>query len=333
MNELRWILTGFGIVLLAGIYLWGRRGGAAVAEDVALRNRPEPSLQPQGFADAHREPEDTSTEEPASDQELAVNYEVTAVRPAVARPEKRSVRAEPPVAHADDSPPPSFAREAPRTYSKDPAPAAEPARSTPVPDFRRSRVEPRLGADDITHEMPTHPLSSTGGSTADASSAPTLSSSETPAPRRTDRRKILSLRLSLAPQRVEGAKLQEVLQAELMDHGKYNIFHRLHDGQTVFSIASMVEPGTFDLEKMNETLYPGVTLFAQLPGPVAGMHALNEMVACARRLHTALGGVLQDDRGVPLTVHRIERMRQEVREFERPASSGARASRGEGYQE
>jgi cell division protein ZipA len=93
----------------------------------------------------------------------------------------------------------------------------------------------------------------------------------------------------------------------------------------------MVEPGTFDLEKMNETLYPGVTLFAQLPGPVPGMHALNEMVACARRLHTALGGVLQDDRGVPLTVHRIERMRQEVRDFERPASGGARAPKGDGY--
>lgn len=347
MNELRWILIGFGIVLLAGIYLWGRRGGAAVAEDVALRNRPEHSLQPQGFGDGHREPEDTPThgpthgptyepayerarlEEPASDQEPAIKYEVTAVRPAPARPEKKSFRAESPVAHADDSPPPSFAREAPRTYSKEPAPVPEPAHSTPVPDFRRNRVEPRLGGDDITHELPTHPVDST----AATSSAPTLSSSETPPPRRTDRRKILSLRLSLAPQRVEGAKLQEVLQAELMDHGKYNIFHRLHDGQSVFSIASMVEPGTFDLEKMNETLYPGVTLFAQLPGPVPGMHALNEMVACARRLHTALGGVLQDDRGVPLTVHRIERMRQEVREFERPPSSGARASRGEGYQE
>ena len=31
MNELRWILIGFGIVLLAAIYLWGRRGNRAVA--------------------------------------------------------------------------------------------------------------------------------------------------------------------------------------------------------------------------------------------------------------------------------------------------------------
>jgi hypothetical protein len=35
---------------------------------------------------------------------------------------------------------------------------------------------------------------------------------------------------------------------------------------------------------------------------------------------------LQDERGVPLTVHRIERMRQEVREFERPPSGGSRGA-------
>jgi cell division protein ZipA len=321
MNELRWILIGFGIVLLAGIYLWGRRAGAVVTEDGVLRGRPEPALQTHGFADAHREPEPVVAEEPA------VNYETTAVRPAPARPEKRNFRAEAPVAESDEPPPPSFTRELPRSFSKEP-PAAEPARPNPLPDFRRGRLEPTLGHDEVTQEMQTQPMSA-------ASSAPTLSSSETSGLRRADnRRKILSLRLSLAPQRVEGAKLQEVLQGELMEHGKYDIFHRLHaDGQSVFSIASMVEPGTFDLEKMSETLYTGVTLFAQLPGPVPGMHALNELVACARRLHTGLGGVLQDDRGVPLTVHRIERMRQEVREFERPASSAARTPRGEGYQE
>ena len=38
-DELRWILIGFGIVLLAAIYLWGRRGSRAVAED-ALARRP-----------------------------------------------------------------------------------------------------------------------------------------------------------------------------------------------------------------------------------------------------------------------------------------------------
>lgn len=324
MNELRWILIGFGIVLLAGIYLWGRRGNtAAVAEEVALRSRPEPSLQPHGFTEVRREQagvldeipdyegdaptDDVATFAPAED------YEVTAVRPAAPRAEPRSQRTEPA-----------------RTSNKEQqAPAAtDSARPTTLPDFRRGRVEPTF-SDSMTVELPTPATTP-----APTASAPTLSSSETPAPRRSDRRKILSLRLSVAPQKIEGAKLQEVLHSELLAHGKYDVFHRLHsDGQSIFSIASMVEPGTFDVEKMTETLYPGITLFAQLPGPVPGMHALNELVACARRLHQALGGVLQDDRGVPLTVHRIERMRQEVRDFERPANTSGRTGRGEGYQE
>src|SRR5688572_16742093 len=166
MNELRWILIGFGIVLLAGIYLWGRRGA-----------RPEAALQPHGFADAHREPEPAP---PASVEEPAVNYDVTAVRP-VARPEKRNFRAEAPVAESDELPPPSFARETPRSFSKEPPAAESPARPNPVPDFRRGRLEPTLGHDEITQEMQTQPMSA-------SASAPTLSSSESPgASRRSDR--------------------------------------------------------------------------------------------------------------------------------------------------
>jgi cell division protein ZipA len=312
MNELRWILIGFGIVLLAGIYLWGRRGATAVGEDVALRSRPEPAMQPHGFTEVRREPayqrddgEDTFDEPEQSADEVnppVGDYEDTSVRPV--RPPSPRVEARVPRG------------ESPRPIARETPPAVNLEAARPLPDFRRGRVEPTLGNDSITEELPVQ----SPNSTTVVTPAPTLSSSDQPALRRSpDRRKILSLRLSSAPQKIEGAKLQEVLAAELLTHGRYDIFHREHsDGQAIFSIASMVEPGTFDLEKMGETLYPGVTMFAQLPGPVPGMHALNELVACARRLHQTLGGVLQDDRGVPLTVHRIERMKQEVRDFERP---------------
>jgi len=104
------------------------------------------------------------------------------------------------------------------------------------------------------------------------------------------------------------------------------VFHRLDSqGAAIFSVASMMEPGTFDLDKMPQESYPGITLFTQLPAPVAGMLAFNELIACSRRLHAALGGTLQDERGVPLTVHRVERIRQEIREFEhRPATDAQR---------
>jgi FtsZ-interacting cell division protein ZipA len=40
------------------------------------------------------------------------------------------------------------------------------------------------------------------------------------------------------------------------------------------------------------------------------------MLSCARRLQERLGGTLQDERSVPLTIHRVERLRQELRDFE-----------------
>ena len=273
MNELRWILIGFGIVLLAAIYLWGRRGNRAVAagEEALLRVRPEPSMQ-------------------GGDPTLV-----------------RTVDNEP-------VPPPSYEVVPPH----EPPPVVEQVSAS---ETWRGRLEPTF-ADAPTEELPVH-----APAAATAAAAPTLSSSEAPQSRRVERRKILSLRLAIAPQRIEGAKLQESLLAESLQHGKYGIFHRLHtDGSIVFSVASMVEPGSFELEKMSETMYPGITMFTQLPGPVPGMHALNELIACARRLQANLGGTLQDERGVPLTVHRIERMRQEVREFERPPAGGGRGA-------
>lgn len=272
MSELRWILIGFGIVLLAAIYLWGRRGNRAVAagEDALPRVRPEPSMH-------------------GGDTTLARTL--------------------------DDKP------SAPSVHEVAPADEPPPVEDLSPSETWRGRLEPTF-ADAPTEELPVH-----AAPAATAAVAPTLSSSEAPQSRRVERRKILSLRLAVTPQRLEGAKLQESLLAESLQHGKYGIFHRLHtDGGIVFSVASMVEPGTFELEKMSETMYPGITMFTQLPGPVPGMHALNELIACARRLQANLGGTLQDERGVPLTVHRVERMRQEVREFERPPAGGGRGA-------
>jgi cell division protein ZipA len=293
MNELRWILIGFGMVLLAAIYLWGRRGSrTGASDDAAVRVRPEPSLHAQ-------EPPVLSGR---------------AVEPAGASDDESSFESEPLITAAR----PSLSQE--RSVAQQTSEIGSPDRGRLAgsPDTWRGRLEPTFADAPPTEELPVRSEA--------AAQAPTLSSSESPQPRRIERRKILALRLAVSPQRLEGGKLLEALQAESLQHGKYDVFHRMHeDGVSiVFSVASMVEPGTFDLEKMPTMNFPGVTLFAQLPGPAPGMHALNELVACARKLQQALGGTLQDDRGVPLTVHRIERLRQEVREFERPSGVGSR---------
>jgi cell division protein ZipA len=290
MNELRWILIGFGFVLIAGIYLWGRRsvGGEAMPVGTPSRGRPEPHVAPL--------PDDLGT--PAEPIEDVAAHSLSTIHVEPRSSNERTFSTTVAVPVIDDE----------ASIEGDPG----------------ARVEPLLGEGSGVADA-----AGDSARWAVAGEAPTLSTSESPQPRRIERRKILSLRLSAATAtKLDGNKLLEALKAESLVHGKYDVFHRLHtDGSSVFSVASMVEPGTFDVAKMPQTQYPGVTLFAQLPGPVAGMYALNELVACAKRLQQNLAGTLQDDRGIPLTVHRIERMRQEVREFERPAAAaGARSS-------
>ena len=98
-----------------------------------------------------------------------------------------------------------------------------------------------------------------------------------------------------------------------MQHGRYGIFHYLDaNGESVFSVASMVEPGSFDLDAMPTAEFPGLTLFALLPGPKPGGDAIMAMIACSDRLQRTLGGALQDENGMPLQQARLETMWSEA---------------------
>ena len=123
-----------------------------------------------------------------------------------------------------------------------------------------------------------------------------------------------------APARFDGAQLLAALRAEGLGFGRYEIFHCLHDdGRPIYSVASLREPGTFDIEAMPTTYYPGVAMFAVLPGPVPAAEAFDEMIFSARALATHLSGSLTDERGTPLTTLRVGKLREEALEFERGA--------------
>jgi FtsZ-interacting cell division protein ZipA len=135
--------------------------------------------------------------------------------------------------------------------------------------------------------------------------------------RRPVSRKIVALRLVLPESQVEGSRLREQFTGEQLSFGKYSIFHRLDDhGIEVFSVASMVEPGVFDLQKMDALSYSGLTFFMQVPGPHEATAAYDQMLDCARNLEEALQATLQDERGIPLSPLRAERIREEIIDFE-----------------
>jgi cell division protein ZipA len=118
-------------------------------------------------------------------------------------------------------------------------------------------------------------------------------------------------------QRIDGAELKRSLASEGLEFGRYSIFHRLlQGGRPAYSIASLVEPGSFDPELMDSIRLPGISLFAVFPGPVPAPQAFDDMLATARRLADRLGGALQDDSGSSLTGQRVLSIREELVHFE-----------------
>jgi len=106
-------------------------------------------------------------------------------------------------------------------------------------------------------------------------------------------------------------------------HGKFGIFHR-YDGSdesnAIFSAASLVEPGSFDLQNIQAQEIPGISLFLVLPGPIDSVKAFDLMMAAARTLTQSLQGELLDESGSTLSIQRERYLREEVIQFQHSIS-------------
>jgi cell division protein ZipA len=102
-------------------------------------------------------------------------------------------------------------------------------------------------------------------------------------------------------------------------HGKFDIFHR-YDGndetKTIFSAASLVEPGSFDLQNIKGQEIPGISLFLVLPGPVDSVEGFDLMLAAARTLTQSLDGELLDESGSTLSIQRERYLREEIIQYQ-----------------
>ncbi|MBT8096643.1 MAG: cell division protein ZipA C-terminal FtsZ-binding domain-containing protein [Woeseia sp.] len=132
--------------------------------------------------------------------------------------------------------------------------------------------------------------------------------------------KIVTLRI-IAPHRgaFAGDELALGLRAVGMRHGRFGIFH-YYDGddenRVVFSAASLVEPGSFDLANLREQKFPGISLFMVLPGPVEGVKAFDTMMTAARELTTRLSAELLDETGSNLSIQRERYIREEIIQYQ-----------------
>ena len=132
--------------------------------------------------------------------------------------------------------------------------------------------------------------------------------------------KIVTLRLIGREKKpFQGDELILSMRGIGLRHGKFGIFHR-YDGndesRTIFSAASLVEPGSFDLANIKDQQIPGISLFLVLPGPVDSVESFDLMMAAARALAQTLDGELLDESGSTLSIQRERYLREEIIQFQ-----------------
>lgn len=116
-----------------------------------------------------------------------------------------------------------------------------------------------------------------------------------------------------------GEDLVLALRQAGLRHGRFGIFHLLeadNEDAAIFSVASLTEPGSFDLAGLRTSRYPGVSIFLGLPGPIEGVAAFDIMVKTARQIGQSLGGEIVDEQGSTLSIQRERYLREEVLQFQ-----------------
>jgi cell division protein ZipA len=126
----------------------------------------------------------------------------------------------------------------------------------------------------------------------------------------------------LAPSGVPfpGSFLMDAMSDARLQYGDMQIFHRQEedkDGRrTLFSVANIVEPGTFDPDAMENFSTPGLVLFLTLPGPFDAVRAFDAMVEAARSLANSLKGTVCDATRSVLTNQTVGHMREDIIDFQ-----------------
>ncbi|MEZ5557220.1 MAG: cell division protein ZipA [Pseudomonadales bacterium] len=123
----------------------------------------------------------------------------------------------------------------------------------------------------------------------------------------------------LAPrgERFRGEALFEALKSRGLRYGDMNIFHRIEPitRVTQYSVANVVEPGTFDISDLAAFQTRGVCFFMRLPGPEQPLDMFEEMLRTARDVALQLGGELKDEQRSVMTGQTVEHYRHRIAEF------------------
>src|SRR5262245_9100335 len=167
---------------------------------------------------------------------------------------------------------------------------------------RKERTEPSIGEPPAVEPAP-----------QPTSLVETVSEEEKarPGPER-----VVALRLVPRGAELPTERAVAALRSAGLEHGRYAIFHRqLGTNREGFSVASLTEPGSFDLEHLGDATIAGLSFFLVLPGMGDPVSRFDAMVETARRLSVELAADLFDERGSSWSSQRERYLREELIEY------------------
>lgn len=281
MSELRWYILLIGLVILAWIYITGRRQQKAEKHDVFKDIKESPS---DVLLDQHQA--ETSTVAPKTDDAPEPVDEVQGFREALASLKERL-----PTVH--------------REHETNP-------RSEPVIQTENEQqFLDTLNGDtsfDKTFNTPAELLEEDKPPFDERPSSEAAAEENLQLELEPEREEIKIERppqvivmyvVAQNSQPFSGRAVLKAFHAHKLLFGEQDIFHRFAkygtERETVFSVANMFKPGTLVQKDLIHGDVKGLSLFMQIPGPRDPMVAFNEMLHCAQHLATTLNGELRDD--------------------------------------
>ncbi|WP_045727663.1 MULTISPECIES: cell division protein ZipA [unclassified Xanthomonas] len=134
--------------------------------------------------------------------------------------------------------------------------------------------------------------------------------------------KIVSLYVAArAGQMLRGEDIVVAAEKTGLVFGHMDVFHRLVEGHPergpIFSMASIMKPGSFDMANIREMQTPAIAFFLTLPAPLTALDAWEKMLPTVQRMGELLDGVVLDDSRNALGRQRIAHIRDDLRAYDR----------------